>query len=93
MKRQLIIGLLLLSLYPVAAQTDSTVWADDMGYDSVVYSAPRRNPIYYFGSPFCEHFAELRVGYGDGSLGLGLNYTYLPEVWGAHRDRGRLICP
>ena len=84
MKRQLIISLLLLSLYPLAAQTDSTVWADDMGYDSIVYSAPRRNPIYYFGSPFCEHFAELRVGYGDGSLGLGLNYTYLPEVWGAH---------
>ncbi|MBQ9864911.1 MAG: hypothetical protein IJM33_06175 [Bacteroidales bacterium] len=84
MKRQLIISLLLLSLYPLAAQTDSAVWVGDTGYDSVVYSAPRKNPIYYFGSPFCEHFAELKAGYGNGSLGLGLNYTYLPEVWGAH---------
>ena len=84
MKRQLIISLLLLPLFPVAAQTDSTLWAYDAAFDSVEYSAPLRNPIYYFGSPFCEHFAEIRVGYCDGGLGLGLNYTYLPEVWGAH---------
>lgn len=84
MKRHLIISFLLLSVFPMAAQTDSTVWADDAAFDSVEYSAPRKNPIYYFGSPFCEHFAEIRVGYGDDGSGLGLNYAYLPEVWGAH---------
>ena len=84
MKRQLIISLLLLSLFPVQAQTDSVEWAYDTAYNSVGYSAPLKNPIYYFGSPFCEHFAEIRVGYGGDNYGLGLNYTYLPEVWGAH---------
>ena len=51
-------------------------------YDTVEYFAPKRNPIYYFGSPFCDHFFELRVILGGGNIGLGAMYTYLPEVWG-----------
>ena len=51
-------------------------------YDTVEYFAPKRNPIYYFGSPFCDHFFELRCILGGDDIGLGALYTYLPEVWG-----------
>ena len=73
---------MLLSGMVAYAQTDS-LSADTLFYDDTVeYSAPKKNPIYYFGSPFCEHFLELRYTSGDDGLGLGAMYSYLPEVWG-----------
>lgn len=53
-------------------------------YESVPYKAPNRNPLYYFGSPFAEHFAEIDFILGSADLGIGFTYTYLPEVWGGH---------
>ena len=86
MKRTLIIGLLLLCLAPLRAQNDSLSASTmaDMDYSEDEYQMPNINPIYYFGSPFCEHFIELKVFAGIDDFGLGFNYTYLPEVWGGH---------
>ena len=82
MRNALTLVLTLLSGMVVCAQTDS-LSADTLFYDDTVeYSAPKKNPIYYFGSPFCEHFLELRYTSGDDGLGLGAMYSYLPEVWG-----------
>ncbi len=58
-------------------------------YDSAYYEdepvqAPNINPIYYFGSPFSAHFAELKFFAGIGDRGFGIDYAYLPEVWGFH---------
>lgn len=71
---------------PLQAQTDtlSAVGTEDTSYMEETYQAPNINPIYYFGSPFCKHFAELKLYLGPTDIGLGLNYTYLPEVWGGH---------
>ena len=84
MKRALIIGLLLLGLAPLRAQTDSVSvpLTADTAYDDEDYQEPNINPIYYFGSPFCEHFAEAKAFLGIGDVGAGLSYAYLPEVWG-----------
>ncbi|MBO4600268.1 MAG: hypothetical protein J5641_05970 [Bacteroidales bacterium] len=86
MKKALIISLLLLCLAPMRAQTDSLLVPKvaDTAYSEDDYQAPNINPIYYFGSPFCEHFAEGKVFAGIDDYGLGFNYTYLPEVWGGH---------
>ena len=82
MRKALTLALMLLSGMVACAQTDS-LSADTLFYDDTVeYSAPKKNPIYYFGSPFCEHFLELRYTSGDDGLGLGAMYSYLPEVWG-----------
>lgn len=86
MKRLLLIGLLLLCHISMRAQTDSVAvpqW-EDTAYSEEEYQAPNIHPIYYFGSPFCEHFAEMKLFLGFDDLGLGFNYTYLPEVWGGH---------
>jgi len=61
------------------AQDDSSAY-----YPEVQYKAPNRNPIYYFGSPFASHFAELDFLFGADDMGIGLTYAYLPEVWGGH---------
>ncbi len=86
MRKTIILALLLLSGMAACAQYEGeadSLAADTLLYDdTVVYSAPKRNPIYYFGSPFCEHFCELRYTTGPDGLGLGAMYTYLPEVWG-----------
>ncbi len=72
------------------AQSDSTITSgiaqDDTStfFPKVIYKAPNRNPIYYFGSPFASHFAELDILLGSNDMGIGLTYTYLPEVWGGH---------
>lgn len=86
MKRTLIIGLLLLCLTPLRAQNDSvpTLQMADTAYSDEEYQMPNINPIYYFGSPFCDHFFEVKGFVGIDDLGLGINYTYLPEVWGGH---------
>lgn len=88
------IVLLLMLLLPLAgalrAQVDTAVQpaatADSgaMEYEEIVYQAPNVNPIYLFGSPFCEHFAELGFLLGIEDQGIGLTYAYLPEVWGGH---------
>lgn len=88
MKRVLSIITLMLLVATLWAQSDSTITSgiaqDDTSiYDDVVYKAPNRNPIYYFGSPFASHFAELDFMIGN-DLGAGITYTYLPEVWGGH---------
>ena len=57
---------------------------DTSRYEEVQYKAPNRNPIYYFGSPFAHHFAEVDFLLGLNDLGIGFTYTYLPEVWGGH---------
>ena len=58
--------------------------AADTAYSEEEYKAPNINPIYYFGNPFCDHFAELKFFAGIDDFGVGVNYTYLPEVWGGH---------
>ena len=83
MKKGLIIGLLLLGLAPLWAQTDSVPLPDYTAtYSDDEYQAPNINPIYYFGSPFNVHFAEAKLFLGTMDVGVGLNYAYLPEVWG-----------
>ena len=62
-----------------------TAGADEY-MEPVAYRTPNKNPIYYFGSPFASHFFETPIMIGgyhhDLDIGIGLNYTYLPEVWG-----------
>lgn len=89
MKKSLTISALILLTMTVWGQNDSTfshgVAQDDTSYfEEPQYRAPNRNPIYYFGSPFASHFAELNIMLGREDLGVGLTYTYLPEVWGSH---------
>lgn len=72
------------------AQNDSIpttgIAQDDSSYvqEEVEYRAPRRNPIYYFDSPFASHFVECKMMAGAADLGLGVEYAYLSEVWGFH---------
>jgi hypothetical protein len=84
MKKALIIGLLLWGLAPLRAQTDSVsaTVPYDTAYSEDEYQAPNINPIYYFGSPFSDHFAEAKIFLGTMDVGAGLSYAYLPEVWG-----------
>lgn len=86
MRKVLTLALMLLSGMVVCAQYEGVVdsLAVDSAYnnDTVEFFAPKKNPIYYFGSPFCEHFCELRYTSGPDGFGLGAMYTYLPEVWG-----------
>lgn len=91
MRRLLLIIAWLSAALTAAAQVDSIppqlLPDDSLYYDSAaeeVFRAPNKNPIYYFGSPFCEHFAELKFLAGIDDLAFGANYTYLPEVWGFH---------
>ena len=58
--------------------------AGDTSSSEFVYQAPRVNPLRLFGSPFCEHFGEVKYSLGRGGLGIGFGYTYLPELWGFH---------
>lgn len=80
MKKRICIILLFCAWAAVQAQNDTI--PPTYEEDSVVYSAPRRNPIYYFGSPFSEHFLEAKLLAGTADVGVGLDYIYLPEVWG-----------
>lgn len=71
------------------AQSDTIITSgvaqdDTSAYEDVAYRAPNRNPIYYFGSPFAAHFAEVDFLLGSDDLGIGATYTCLPEVWGGH---------
>lgn len=72
------------------AQSDSTLTNaratdDTLMYEDAEISVPRKNAIYYFGSPFCEHFAEMKLALGyKGGAGVGVTYAYVPEVWGAN---------
>jgi len=89
MKKLFLTLTLLLFAATLWAQSDSTITSgiaqdDTSAYEEVQYRAPNRNPIYYFGSPFASHFAELNFLLGAHDLGIGLTYTYLPEVWGGH---------
>lgn len=86
MKRILTLtALLLAGVYGYAQNDkvdDSLYYAYSAIDDTVEYHAPKRNPIYYFGNPFNDHFAEIRLFAGPYDAGVGLDYTYLPEVWG-----------
>ncbi|MCQ2295970.1 MAG: hypothetical protein MJZ45_01050 [Bacteroidales bacterium] len=73
------------SINPAAVAIDDT-----SAYEFEGYSMPYRNAIYYFGSPFCAHFAEMKFFIGK-AFGFGANYTYLPEVWGIHGTVGTFI--
>lgn len=89
MKKILLAVALLLLTSTMWAQSDSTITSgiaqdDTSTYQEVHYKAPNRNPIYYFGSPFASHFAELNFMLGSDDMGIGLTYAYLPEVWGGH---------
>ena len=74
---------------PIDSMSDANIPANARAYDESYkeedegFSRPNRNPIYYFGSPFCEHFLEAKASVDFvGNWGAGLAYTYLPEVWG-----------
>ena len=86
MKRILTIAALLLAGVYVFAQSDTagdTLYSSYSAVDDTVeYHAPKRNPIYYFGNPFNDHFAEIKLFAGPYDAGVGIDYTYLPEVWG-----------
>ena len=84
MRKVLLIGLLVLGLAPLRAQTDSVSvpMVEDTAYSEDDYEAPNINPIYYFGSPFSEHFLEAKGFLGIYDIGAGISYAYLPEVWG-----------
>lgn len=89
MRRLLLIMAWLAAAVTAAAQVEPAQQLpdDSLYYDAAaeeVYQQPRINPIYYFGSPFCEHFSELRFLVGIEDMGLGFDYAYLPEVWGFH---------
>lgn len=55
---------------------------EDPSLEEPEYRTPRRNVIYYFGSSFAEHFADVKCMIGADDVGIGLNYTFIPEVWG-----------
>lgn len=84
MRKVLLLGLLVLGLAPLRAQTDtvSVPMVEDTAYSEDDYEAPNINPIYYFGSPFSEHFLEAKGFLGIYDIGAGISYAYLPEVWG-----------
>ena len=88
MKRFLVVLLLLLSGGMASAQNDTVALpdavADSDAYAFEEYTAPRRNPLRYFGSPFADHYCEARLMIGSCDNALGVAYTYLPEVWGGH---------
>lgn len=88
MRHGLTFVILTLLFLHAGAQVDSAGYAPaetDTGYyEEVDYHSPSRNPIYYFGSPFADHFFEAKMLLGIYDVALGLNYTYLPEVWGGH---------
>ena len=82
MKKALTYVVLLLLGVGASAQSHHEVDTSAATYDTVEYHAPKKNPILYFGSPFCEHFAEVRLLFGQEDAGVGLMYSYVPEVWG-----------
>lgn len=65
--------------------------------EEITYRAPQRNAIYYFGSSFAEHFIEMPFAMsfsqyeGLEDIGIGLSYTYLPEVWGGNLTAYRTL--
>lgn len=91
MRRLLLIIAWLSAALTAAAQVD-TIPPQQLPDDSLyyeyaaeeTYQAPNINPIYYFGSPFCEHFAEIRFQATPNDFAIGADYAYLPEVWGFH---------
>lgn len=97
MRRLLLHIVFVLICTDVWCQND-TVRSEAQPYDTATYyyyydsayhpqalvQAPNRNPIYYFDSPFCDHFLELKNLFSRGAFGWGLSYTYLPEVWGGN---------
>lgn len=82
MKKVLTYVVILLLGVAASAQNHHEVDTSAATYDTVEYHAPKKNPILYFGSPFCEHFAEFRLLFGQEDMGIGLMYSYLPELWG-----------
>lgn len=91
MKHLLLIIAWLAAAFTAAAQVDSIPQQllpdDSLYYDYAAeetFQAPNINPIYYFGSPFCEHFAEVRFIASINDYAVGADYVYLPEVWGFH---------
>lgn len=91
MRRLLLIIAWLAAAFTAAAQVDSLPQQplpnDSLFYDYAAeetFQKPNKNPIYYFGSPFCEHFAEVRFIASTDDFAVGADYAYLPEVWGFH---------
>ena len=90
MRKVLTLALMLLSGMVVCAQYEGV--ADSLAVDSAYYNdtveffAPKKNPIYYFGSPFCEHFCELRYTSGPDGFGLGALFFKLINEY--NYDRG-----
>ena len=92
MKKALTYVVLLLLGVGASAQSHHEVDTSAATYDTVEYHAPKKNPILYFGSPFCEHFAEVRLLFGQEDAGVGLMYSYVPEVWALEPLRLASLC-
>ena len=95
--KKILFALTLLLTTAAYAQTDSIrshpndtietgpyAYFDTAEYEGKMFYKPRRNPIYYFGNPFCEHFAEGRLIIGPEGIGLGGVYSYIPEGGGVN---------
>lgn len=65
-----------------AVLDDATQDADQYYEEPLVYSKPQRNALAYFGSSFAEHFLDVKCMVGADDVGIGLNYTFIPEIWG-----------
>ncbi|MBQ3579560.1 MAG: hypothetical protein II975_00955 [Bacteroidales bacterium] len=44
----------------------------------------RRQQMKYFGHDFSKWFCEVKYLYGARDLAIGLNLSYLPNIWGAY---------
>lgn len=84
--RHLFIAAWLLLMLPLSAQSNDVPRgvSQNPRFQFEGYSPSRVNPLRLFGSPFCNHFAEFKYFGGWDDYGVGLSYTYLPELWGGH---------
>lgn len=84
--RHIIFAVGLLLMVPLNAQNTSTPQTvpQNPRFQFEGYSQSRVNPLRLFGSPFCNHFAEFKYFGGWDDYGVGVSYSYLPEIWGGH---------
>ena len=84
--RHIIFAVGLLLMLPLNAQNTGTPQSvpQNPRFQFEGYSQSRVNPLRLFGSPFCNHFAEFKYFGGWDDYGVGVSYSYLPEIWGGH---------